>query len=608
MNRIVLTLLFITAAVSVSLYGQTVTVNVVSDLTNNTEGNLNTAISRVITADPTGAQLSNTVFKLEAYGYYILTGTITTPAHSHLYLQGPTPGATQQTAPPQIAWSNSGGVTTTFNFDCGGDFTATNIWFLSARASGAQVGSSIVFEDDSLANLSGKGENAWFDGCIFDYNNIGNGGGCIEPACKHFRGHITNSYFRNMADPHYRYYGRPISYTYQSTTWHTDTLILENCTVANCGYVLMQESPEYGDYISFNHCTFVQTLMFTFESSYWWWMKVTNCVFTNIYLYGDIPAGDGAAQFGAGGLINVDSVATFGFTVPFSDSSTVPKSLQRHILVSNNSYGHEKWYTDFLNHNPYNPAGDTNKIHRMPAMSSKTLRFFTGTKNGKKNFPYMTLANLYPAVDTIADLPATYNAATDPGFIQNPCNVDSIKAQLFGRWSSGVNVGWAYDPNSDVQQIWPLSEDLSYTNATLKTAAMGGFPLGDLYHWWPSKYTQWLAQASTERANILNTQTNGTTGVEQSQSTIPLSYELGQNYPNPFNPTTNINFKLPVRSDVRLMLVNILGQEVKVIATGNYEAGNHTVTLDASSLASGVYFYKLQTEKFSDTKKLVIMK
>jgi hypothetical protein len=179
---------------------------------------------------------------------------------------------------------------------------------------------------------------------------------------------------------------------------------------------------------------------------------------------------------------------------------------------------------------------------------------------------------------------------------------------LAGRWNTGVNVSWAFDPNADIQQSWPMNEDFSYTNATLKTAAMGGFPLGDLFHWWPSQYTTWLAQATQERASILNMQTNGTTGVEEHQTTIPLIYELGQNYPNPFNPTTNIKFKLPVRSGVRLVLMNVLGQEVKVIAAGSYEAGSHTVTLDASSLASGVYFYKLQTEKFSDAKKLVLIK
>jgi hypothetical protein len=153
-----------------------------------------------------------------------------------------------------------------------------------------------------------------------------------------------------------------------------------------------------------------------------------------------------------------------------------------------------------------------------------------------------------------------------------------------------------------------MNEDLSFTNTTLKTAAMGGFPLGDLFHWWPAKYTAWLAQANQEHTSILNMQTNGLTGVEQNQTTIPLIYELGQNYPNPFNPTTNIKFTVPVRSEVRLVLMNVLGQEVKVISAGSFEAGSHTVTLDASSLASGVYFYKLQTEKFSEAKKLVLMK
>ena len=78
------------AVLPISLFAQTDTVDVPSDA--GSGGNLNTAIANVITADPTGAALSNTVFRLQPYGYYILTGTITTPAHAHLYLVGPTPG------------------------------------------------------------------------------------------------------------------------------------------------------------------------------------------------------------------------------------------------------------------------------------------------------------------------------------------------------------------------------------------------------------------------------------------------------------------------------------------------------------------------------------
>jgi hypothetical protein len=98
-----------------------------------------------------------------------------------------------------------------------------------------------------------------------------------------------------------------------------------------------------------------------------------------------------------------------------------------------------------------------------------------------------------------------------------------------------------------------------------------------------------------------------TTGVESVRAT-PLKFELGQNYPNPFNPTTTIEFSLPQRSDVHLVLANVLGQAVREIATGEYAAGTHRVTLDASGLASGVYFYKLQANRFIDVKKLILMK
>ena len=116
----------------------------------------------------------------------------------------------------------------------------------------------------------------------------------------------------------------------------------------------MQESPEYADHVSFNHCTFANTMMYTLESSYWWWLSVTNCVFVNSFLFGDEPSQDGTNMIPNGGAINIDSVATFGFTVPFSDSSTAPTAKQRHILFANNSYGFESWYTNFLANNVIN--------------------------------------------------------------------------------------------------------------------------------------------------------------------------------------------------------------------------------------------------------------
>jgi len=91
-------------------------------------------------------------------------------------------------------------------------------------------------------------------------------------------------------------------------------------------------------------------------------------------------------------------------------------------------------------------------------------------------------------------------------------------------------------------------------------------------------------------------------------SPLPTAYTLEQNYPNPFNPTTTIRFALPEAASVKLAVYNALGQEVAVLAQGAREAGYHEVRLDGSNLASGMYIYRLEAGRFSEQKKLVLVK
>ena len=98
-----------------------------------------------------------------------------------------------------------------------------------------------------------------------------------------------------------------------------------------------------------------------------------------------------------------------------------------------------------------------------------------------------------------------------------------------------------------------------------------------------------------------------TTGVSDEEP-IVSRYELSQNYPNPFNPTTVIQYSVPTGSDVTLKVVDALGREVATLVDGFVPAGSHHVTLDASSLSSGMYFYRLTAGSFTDSKKLVILK
>jgi hypothetical protein len=96
---------------------------------------------------------------------------------------------------------------------------------------------------------------------------------------------------------------------------------------------------------------------------------------------------------------------------------------------------------------------------------------------------------------------------------------------------------------------------------------------------------------------------------DKSNTSIPDKFSLEQNYPNPFNPSTTIRFELPVSSKVDLRVYNLLGQEVEVLINNEeLSRGVHRYNFNATRLTSGVYFYRIITKDFVQTKKMVLMK
>jgi hypothetical protein len=98
------------------------------------------------------------------------------------------------------------------------------------------------------------------------------------------------------------------------------------------------------------------------------------------------------------------------------------------------------------------------------------------------------------------------------------------------------------------------------------------------------------------------------TGVTQEIELAPKTFSLSQNYPNPFNPTTLINFAVPKAGRVKIAVYNELGQQVALIADREYSSGNFSVSFDGASLASGVYYYRIEAGSFTQTKKMVLLK
>ncbi len=94
----------------------------------------------------------------------------------------------------------------------------------------------------------------------------------------------------------------------------------------------------------------------------------------------------------------------------------------------------------------------------------------------------------------------------------------------------------------------------------------------------------------------------------KNEKTIPGSFVLYQNYPNPFNPGTKIKFAIPVKTQLQLNVYNMLGEKVAEVFSGTLEGGFHEFVFDAANLSSGVYVYRIESDKFTDSKKMSILK
>jgi len=117
--------------------------------------------------------------------------------------------------------------------------------------------------------------------------------------------------------------------------------------------------------------------------------------------------------------------------------------------------------------------------------------------------------------------------------------------------------------------------------------------------------TGWIC---SNKNYILKTTNGGAVFISQTSSAVPESFELNQNYPNPFNPSTTINYEIKNSAAVKLIVYDSKGNEVETLVNENQSAGTYSVVFNAAKLSSGVYYYKLESESFSETKKMLLVK
>ena len=156
----------------------------------------------------------------------------------------------------------------------------------------------------------------------------------------------------------------------------------------------------------------------------------------------------------------------------------------------------------------------------------------------------------------------------------------------------------ALDTNNRIDKISPAFAYL----------AKGGYGQDPTWMGEILEYNIYNKALSAEEVRFLAIQGGLTpTSVEKGMTNLPEGYHLSQNYPNPFNPSTTISFSIPVKLFVSLKVFDSIGNEVATIFKGELSAGNHSKQWHATNMPSGVYFYRLQTDNLSITKKLILM-
>lgn len=294
------------------------------------------------------------------------------------------------------------------------------------------------------------------------------------------------------------------------------------------------------------------------------WMDTRDCPTSDsCFIYGSYSA-DGGVTYAANQKI---SNKLFRINCTQCNGGTPAYLGDYNSIVSNSKTSMSVW-TDFRNNNFANYAGylpDYAMSVNPPAV----------TINNNNTTAFMTAV---PSVKLYDDVTA-FSATITPTPAAGALTVEFPGGNILNNYPDSLQVR-IYAANGTTSGVY---------NVTVKGAGSNGTPV----------------HVRTVTLTV------GTVGISELTES-PFDYKLYQNFPNPFNPTTKISYYLKSKTNVRLTVFDVMGRIVSTINKGVEEQGSHYVNFNASgtgnSLTSGVYYYKLETEFFTDTKKMLLIR
>jgi hypothetical protein len=441
-------------------------------------------------------------------------------------------------------------------------------------------------------NFSGPNMRLQVENCIMEHTWWTWVGG--PPAMSVVK--FTNDYFVNLDGHSCRNNGGVVDFN-SGSAFQQDTLLVENCTHVNTQGTLYKFRTGYTvDRAIFNHNNFIDCagyiIMNNGDQTN---LSVTNNIYVNCQLqayyvpYGVWDVGPGPDTAGMG-LVNlrVDSsfTANVGTHGVYVDKNVTYWDPSLSDIVST------------LNTNHIN--GDTNWLSQMITMNTRTEALFAE----KTTYPLLTNGKWISKKPTFANTDVLFGTQLAVLKAYAIACVDTGYKSPLTSWRQPSNP----EASNFVHADWPIPIDLSYTDADLLTAGLGGFPIGDL-GWFPTQYAAWKAQESAELANIQNVLDNGG-GSDAIRTTeqLPQEFQLGQNYPNPFNPATLIEYSIPKTTFASIQIYDILGREVTQLVNEMKQPGIYSVRFNGGHLPSGIYFYAIHAGDFHQVRKMLLIK
>lgn len=191
-------------------------------------------------------------------------------------------------------------------------------------------------------------------------------------------------------------------------------------------------------------------------------------------------------------------------------------------------------------------------------------------------------------------------------------NIPTAPTNLVGFAISTSKIFLAWFDNSTNEQGFRIEKRVNGSGSFTLAGTTGpnvlnyidsaGISPGNMYEYRVAAFTGAGVSGYTNIVTVL------VTGIEPTGTDIPSTYALYNNYPNPFNPTTKIKFDIPKNDIVNLKVYNMQGQEVGILIQENLSAGRYEIDFNGANLTSGVYFFRLETSSFVDTRKMMLVK